>query len=99
MSLMKEMAFTLGGETYSFSEDVEKGLREIRELYTEAFRKGNEDSMDDFFAASFACVVALGEQRIRSAAEKVRNLCSGPLPVDSVQWGEDYLLNLLEKGR
>lgn len=95
MGLMKEMSFIVGDKTYSFSTNTEKGLREIRELYVKGFKNDDDEALDDFYESSYACVRALGIDRILEAGKKVRDHLSYVFPENTVTWGENYLQNLM----
>ncbi len=96
MGLMKTYEFSLGEKTYSFSEGVKEGLSYVRNLYTEAFKKGNEEAMGEFFSSSEACVQALGMDRINQAAENVQAHAAEYIPPHTVSWGVSYLKRLLQ---
>jgi hypothetical protein len=95
MAAMKSQTFTLGDEFYSFDGEVSQGLKEARELYVKAFKRGDESAMDEFFDCSIACAQTLGEHRIKQAAQTVREHLGSVFPRQTVDWGEAYLLRLL----
>lgn len=99
MALMKEMSFDLGGTKFSFCANTEEHLRVIRGLYTEAFKKNNDDAMEEFMESSVACAAALGKARISSAAVFVERHLPDIFPSGTVSWGENYLYSLLENSK
>lgn len=96
MGLMKEMSFSLGDQTYSFSPNTEKHLREIRELYVRGFKNKDDEALEEFYQSSYACIRALGNDRIIEAGNKVRKYLSDVFPEHTVTWGENYLQNLIK---
>jgi hypothetical protein len=96
MGLMKSLDFNIGGKSYKFSENSERKLREIRELYVKGFKQNDDQAMDAFFDASYACVEVLGEERIRRAACIVKENLQNVFPSHTVDWGFNYLMNLRE---
>lgn len=97
MTAMKELAFQVGEQSFSFEGEVAEGLREARELYVRAFKQGDESAMDEFFDCSIACVRELGEQRILDAVSLVKSNLAATYPERTVDWGLAYLLRLLSE--
>lgn len=98
MGAMKRLEFTVGGHTYSFSGYVASHLRDARELYIKAFKQNNEEAMGDFFECSIACAKTLGEDRIVAAGGKVKANLADTFPEHTVQWGVNYMINLVRNG-
>ncbi len=94
MGLMKSLDLEIGGISYKFSKPAEQGLREIRDLYIKGFKQNDDQAMEDFFNSSYACVGALGEDRLRKAVAIVKESLQDVFPPHTVDWGFNYLMNL-----
>jgi hypothetical protein len=99
MGAMKRLEFTVGEHSYSFSGYVASHLRDARELYVKAFKQNDEEAMEDFFECSIACAKALGESRIKDAGDKVKANLTDTFPEHTIQWGVNYMINLVRNGQ
>lgn len=99
IGLMKSLDLHIGGRSYKFSKPAEEGLREIRELYVKGFKQGDDVAMDDFYEASYACVDALGEDRLKKAVSIVKKELQETFPPHTVDWGFNYLMRLKNESR
>lgn len=95
MRAMKNLEIPLGQEVITFSEPTQKYLREARDLYVRAFKRGDEAAMPAFFDCSETCVRTVGEHRILEAAFKVDNHLQDVFPKGCSLWGVQYLRRFL----
>jgi hypothetical protein len=94
MGSMKSLDLNIGGRSYKFSRPTEQGLREIRELYVKGFKQNDDPAMDAFYESSYACVEALGEERLKKAVAIVKENLQQAIPPHTVDWGFNYLMGL-----
>ena len=95
MRAMKNLEIPLGQEVITFSEGTQNYLREARDLYVRAFKKGDDDAKPAFFDCSETCVKTVGEHRIREASFKVDKHLQDIFPGGCSRWGVEYLRRFL----
>ena len=95
MTAMKNLKFSVGPESYEFKGIVAEKLREARELYVRAFKRNEENAMNEFFDCSIACAKVLGLERIKTAKEQVETHLADTFPQHTVSWGANYLAHLI----
>lgn len=95
MAAMKNLVIEIGEDVIRFEGELAEALREARELYIRAFKRGDEEAMSEFFACSEASVRAVGEDRLHQAADRLRTELSHVFPGTTPDWGLQYLRRFL----
>lgn len=91
MSSIKNLEIQIGDEVITFSEKTKEYLREARDLYIRAFKKGEEEAVPAFFNCSETTVKVVGEHRILEAANKIDQHLTEFFPKGTAEWGVMYL--------
>lgn len=95
MSSMKNLQIPVGDEVITFSETTKEYLREARDLYIRAFKKGEQAAVPAFFNCSETTVKVVGEHRILEAAYKIDRHLTEFFPKGTTEWGVMYLRRFL----
>ena len=94
MSCINSMEIPMGESTISFSEPLVEVFSEIRELYVRGAKNADAESFDEFQRISGIMVNVLGEERIRSVHEDLKQSITEIDP-DKLTWGVQYMLQFL----
>ena len=95
MGCMKTMSIPVGNKTLRFSPELEAVLRQIRQLYIDGFKKGNQQALEEFYKVSEATVKAVGSERLVEACRVLRDEIKHPVLSNYVEWGLQYLVQYL----
>ena len=96
MSCMKTMTIPFKEETITLLPETEKICREVRELYVNGFKGGNDEAFEEFMKASSASANAVGKERLYWAKEKLAQNVED-IPVHTLEWGVNYLMQFFEE--
>ena len=91
MGCMKTMSIPVGDKTLRFSPELEAVLRQIRQLYIDGFKKGNQEALEEFYKVSGATVKAVGKERLLEAYRVLREEIKHPVLSSHAEWGLQYL--------
>ena len=94
MGSIKRMQIVLDNETIDFADDTKAIMADVRELYINGQKRGDDEAFAEFLRASFACLSACGVDRLIAAREKLFNNCYS-LPAHTYDWGFDYCLSFM----
>ena len=95
MGCMKTMTIPVGDKTLRFSPELEAVLRQIRQLYIDGFKKGNQEALEEFYRVSGATVKAVGLERLVEACRVLRDDVNHPVLSKHAEWGFQYLVQYL----
>ena len=95
MGCMKRMEIPVGDITLKFSPETEEVLRQVRELYINGMKKGDEEARREFFRAAEATVKAVGLKRLVEAKRVLVEDINHPVLAPRVDWGLGYLTQFL----
>lgn len=96
MSGIKNWKFHIGDEVVEAKGRLRETLMEVRDLYVGAFKQGKDHLVEPFFRASVASLKAVGEDRIKAAAELLIREIPDTLPPRMVAMGVGYCQGLMQ---
>ena len=95
MGSIKRMTIPLLSGDVTFETETEKVLREIRELYINGIKRGNNESYEEFMEVSLISAQVMGMERIQRAAKTIREEVDCEPLCRNVKWGVEYLAQFL----
>jgi len=84
------------GKSISFNESTNQLMREVRELYQDAFKKNMPDQEKEFYAYSTANFLTIGHQRFENAMQLVKQEFEDLFSTHYIEKGRKYINAYLE---
>jgi len=84
------------GKSISFIESTNQLMREVRELYQDAFKKNMADREREFYACSTAHFLVYGRQRLEAAMQLVQQEFESLFSKHYIEKGCKYIASYIE---
>ena len=84
------------GKSISFNESTNQLMREVRELYQDAFKKNIPDQEREFYAYSKANFLVIGHQRFENALQLVKQEFEDLFSTHYIEKGRKYITTYIE---
>ena len=91
MSSIKNLEIPLGKETVKFEGELAEAMRDVRDLYIQGVKHGNDEAFSEFMVCSAASAQAVGQERIQKAVDTLTLYASAEFPYGTPKWGQQYL--------
>jgi hypothetical protein len=84
------------GKSISFNESTNQLMREVRELYQDAFKNNIPDQEREFYAYSTANFLVIGHQRFENALQLVKQEFEDLFSTHYIEKGRKYITTYIE---